>query len=494
MVKRQIPLGDNTYQSTVSAFSAQRCVNMYVVVAQARAINQVALFGTPGITLFTTNSEQLEFVGGVSRGAVVIKNAYYVVIGSILYEVLSSGQALVRGEISGDKRVSMAHNGEKLCIVVPGGTGYEYNTTTRVLTPITSVNYRIADTVCFKDGYFIFTATAGDVFFNSALNDPLTFDALDFGTKEFSPDPIVSCHVNYDEVFVIGSQTTGIYQNIYQNVGGAGFPFQLISGATYEKGTHSKYSPIQWEGAFYFVGGGINEKSSIFRAGSTGEPVRVSTDAIDQEIQKFTPEEISESFSFTYSTDGFSFVGFTFQSIVIPSRTFVFNVTASQLLKTFIWFEQQTGLSDNAWRVSSVNYVYGKFMVSDITNSYIGYLDSNVYTEYLKVILREKVTGPISDIEGAIIVNEIELTMNSGSGGISGQEQYPKVMLDYSDDGAKTWSSEFLMTIGSIGEYFIRVVRRRLGRIPVARHWRFRVTDPVKVAFLRLVMKLTGGN
>lgn len=484
MPKLTLPLGESSYESVSRPFSAQRCINLYADAARENSLSNVALFSLPGVTQFALVGTK------PSRGAAVMDGIYYVVLGNILYSIDNLGVETSRGTITGTKRVSMANNGEKLCIVVPGGDGYQYNATTTTLTEITDPDYRTADTVCFKDGFYIFTATAGDVFFISALNDPLTFDPLDFGTAELAPDPIVACHVGYDELYVVGSESI----EAFQNIGGADFPFQRIPGASFEKGTHSKYSLIQWEGSFYFAGGGENQRTSIFRTAAAAEPVSISTDAIDQEIQKFTLDEIGESFSFTYSINGFSFVGFTFRSINITSKTFVYNIIASKLLNRPIWLEQQSGISDNSWRANSVNFVYDKMLISDEIDGRIGILNSDIYTEYDNVILRSRTTSPFAADGRSIYVSELELTVDSGQGKISGQGENPKIMMDYSDDGARTWSSEFWKNFGKIGEYLHRVVWRRLGRIPAHRVWRFKVTDPVKVVFIKLEAEVTFGR
>jgi hypothetical protein len=478
--KIQIPLGLGSYESTALQFSAQRCINLFAAVAREQSLNETALFGTPGIVSFS------DLGIDKSRGSAVMAGVYYAVSAQTLYSIDQFGVKTSIGTITGDVRIKTAHNGEKLVILVPGGNAYVYNATTDTLVQITDVDFRTSDSVCFKDGFYIFTETNTNVFFNSALNDPLTYDALDFGTAELAPGPIIGCHVNYDELFILKIDNT----EPFQNVGGSGFPFQRIPGASYEKGTHSKYSPIEWEGSFYFLGGGVNEKTTVLRAGETAEPENISTDAIDQEIQKFTVEEISKSFSFTYSLNGFSFVGFTLESINVDPKTFVFNITASKLTGRSIWLEQQSGISDNAWRVSTINNIYNKLIVSDIIDGRIGYLDPDTYTEYGNTILRLKTTGPLSEKSSSLIVSKLELVVNSGVGLITGQGSDPQVMMEFSNDGARTWIGEFWRPIGKIGEYLRRTVWRRLGRVPANRVWSFKVSDPVQVVFIKIIAEV----
>lgn len=479
MPKQTISLGVGSYERPDLPMAAQRCVNLYAAPAQASGISRFSLRGTPGIVSFSSLGS------GKSRGAIVMDGVYYVVSGTSLYSLDRLGNSTNRGTIAGTVRVSMAHNGEKLCIVVPGGNGYVYNATTTTLAQIVDPDYRTSDMVVFKDGYYVFTETGSNVFFNSALNDPLTFAALDFGTAEQSPGDIVAAHANFDEVVILKEDNA----EIFRNVGGSGFPFQRIPGASLEKGCHSKYSPIQWEDSLYFLGGGIREKTAFYRM-SQATPVMISTDAITNEIQKFTRDEISRSFSFSYSIGGYSFVGFTIRSVNIASRTFVYNITGSAALKRPIWFEQQSGVPENAWRIESLDFAYDKLLVSDYADGSIGYLDAGIYTEYGDTIRREKTTPPVYNVGNSFYMAELEAVLRPGQGVISGQGSDPKIMMKFSDDGGFLWSNEFWRTMGKIGEYEKRAVWRRLGRIPSYRIFSFAVSDPVDMGMLDLSARM----
>lgn len=472
----QIPLGAGSYESPHLPFSAQRCINLYQVVAQGQSLNDTALFLSPGVAA-------LGDLGNYpSRGSIVMDGVYYNVNETFLYSIDTDGNETQIGTIAGSARVSMAHNGEKLCIVVPGGNAYVYNKTTDILVQITDPDYTTSDTVCFKDGYYIFTQTDGLQWFISALNDPTNIDALDYDSAELAPDKIVACHASYDEVYILGEWTV----EPFRDTGASPFPFERIQGASLEKGCHAKYTPIQWEGYFYFVGGGINEQSGIYRTTGTNEPQRLSTDAIESEIQKFTTDEIAEAISYTYSVRGYSFVCFTFQSVTIPSKTFVYNVTASQLSGRSVWNEQQTGVSDNYFDVASVDFVYDKLMVSCLSAGKIGYLDVNTFTEFSDEIRRVKINPNITPGTEKFFVNRLELTTDSGTGLISGQGSDPQVMMRFSDDGGRTWTNEFWRPSGKIGQYYRRTVWRRLGYTPHYRCFEFSMSDPVDGAWIRL--------
>jgi hypothetical protein len=475
----KIPLGLGAYESASMPFSAQRCVNMYASIAQDQAWSDAVLFGTPGVVQMGTAGS---LSTDASRGSTKMGGIYYVVNGTDLNTFSSAGTKTTLGTVAGSARVSMAHNGDKLCIVVPGGKAYVYIASTSTFAEITDTDYKASDSVVFSDGYYIFTESDGTNWFVSNLNDPTSIDPLDFGSAELSPDKIVCGFANYDNVFILGETTI----EPFQNIGGAGFPYQRIEGASYEKGCTAKYTPIQWEGAFYFVGAGKNERTSIYRAGGSGEPEKMSTDAIDTEIQNFTAAEISNAYSFTFGINGHSFVGFTFRSIVVTSRTFVFNVTASALSGRRVWFELQSGVDENAWRVASIDFVYDMLVVSDSEDGRIGYLDEDVFTEYGDVLLSEKVTPPVFAEGSSTIFDSLELIIDAGQGLITGQGSDPQIMMDFSDDGGRTWSYELWADLGEIGEYFRQVEWRRLGLTRQTRIARFRISDPIQRTFIKL--------
>ena len=79
----------------------------------------------------------------------------------------------------------------------------------------------------FVSGYFLFT-TDNKRFIISALNDGLSYNPLDVGTAEADPDDIAGVVVHKNQVFMLGTEVTEVFQN---EPVGSGFPFQRIEGA-----------------------------------------------------------------------------------------------------------------------------------------------------------------------------------------------------------------------------------------------------------------------
>jgi hypothetical protein len=374
----------------------------------------------------------------------------------------------------------MADNGTILVIVVPGGDTFVWDGS--ALTQITDPDFQVSDTVSFYRGFFVFTTTDGKQLFVSNLNQPLIFDALDFGSAEGDPDRIITQILNHDELTILGTETS----EVFKLVGGAGFPLAIIPGAFGQKGAHSKYGTIAFDSTFLFIGGGENEKTAVWRKTSSSNSVKISDNAIDTLIQEFTADEIAEAFWMTYTQRGQLLAILTINSSRIPCRSFVYNGTASVLGGKQVWFEYQSGVTDNCWRVNSIVKVYDKFLCGDSIDGRIGFLDKDKNDDYGDVMFRQMSTAPFSQDGVSIFAGEFEATFESGVGLTTGQGSDPIVRYDFSDDGARTFSSEFSRTIGKIGRYEQRSIWRRQGRFPVSRVIRLTITDPVKANLIRI--------
>lgn len=466
-----LPIGGGFYQSESLPLSAQRCINMFPVIPQtANALSKVVLFHTPGLKQFVD-------LAGQHRGAHKMAGIPYFVHGNTLSSVDSLGVVTNIGTISGSGYVSMADNGSKLVVVVPNGDSYVYDGST--LEAIADSDFRLADTVSFKDGYFLFTSSDGAVFFNSALNDPLNYRALDFGTAEINPDRIMSSHVTHNELFIIGEETI----ELYQNIGGSDFPFQRIQGANIQKGSHATFGVIGLDETFAFIGGGKDEKTAIYQVADSSRANKISSAAIDNEIQKFTREEIANARALTYFDRGSQIALFTFESDTIPSRTFAFNATATKLSGIPVWFEFQSGTSDSRWNVSSIVKAYGKILAGT-TIGKVGELDHSTYTDFDETIFRQFAGAPFSNQNEPVFVNKLEMTIEAGVGN-EGQGLNPVVRMDTSING-KTFSSDRPRPLGMIGQYQSRAIWRRLNRVSQYQTFRFTMTDPVKFSVLKL--------
>ena len=465
MPKVILPIANGYYESDSLPISAQECTNFYPNIAQAPALNQETLFGTPGLTQVASASDISN-----CRGAHEMNGVPYFVIGSKLYSMSSSYALTDHGQIAGSGRVSMADNGTQLLLLVPGGNGYIYNHVADTFAQITDADFTAngnPQQVVFIDGFFCLT-TDTKKFIVSALNDGLSYNALDFGTAESDPDEIVAPIVFKNQLFIGGSQTI----EAFQNIGGADFPFQR-TGLFLSKGISSPFSIQSIQDTFVFVGAGTNESPAIW-ALNGNNVAKISTTAIDKELSALTEAQILDIYSWAYAEKGAYFVGFA-----LPGTTLVYDTISKR------WHERKSFVDGSlgAYRVNALVRAYNQLWAGDLVDGRIGLLGQNVYTEYDTEIRRTIVTQPFQNNMDSFVLPELELTVESGVGNSSAAN--PKVGLERSVDG-KIWSDARYRSIGKVGEYNRRVIWNRNGRASRFELFRFTISDPVKPVFIQM--------
>jgi len=475
-----IPIANGFYESESLPISAQECVNWYPNIVQSAGLSQETLFGTPGTNQLATTGA----IAQINRGAHVKNGIPYFVNGNSLYVFSRTVDADLNetfattflGTVEGSGGVSMADNGTQLMILVPGGKGYIYNEAAGTpFVEITDADFTASGApqyVAYVDGYFAVT-TDSKKWIISALNDGLSWDALDFASAESDPDDIVAPVVFRNQIFITGSETTESFQNVPN---GSGFPF-IRSNIFMDKGCFAPLSLISAHNTFMMIGGGINESPAIWQfTGSSFQ--KVSTTAIDNVLSGFSKEIIAASFSFTYADKGAYFIGFTVDDV-----TFVYDVITQR------WHERKSVIDNESirWRINSLVTAYGRVLVGDSQDGRIGELSRDIYTEYGDNIRRVIATQPFSNLGNSVKISMIEVTVESGVG--NSDRTDPVISMDVSDD-AKTFKYERSRPMGKIGEYYRRAVWYKNGRSPRFRILRFKMSDPVKPVIIKLEAKV----
>lgn len=487
-----LDFGGRFYQSDSLPISAQECVNLYLNPVETAAPTQKSLFVTPGLTEITTAGTNT-----VNRGGHVFQSVPYVVNGTSLFRIDRSvdisGVATytsvdVAGGVSlpGTGRVIMADNGsdgDQLCIVLPESStqfnAFIYTKTSNVLVAISDADFDgPVSSVVFVDGFFLFTKQASQKYFTSELRNGLAYLATDFAAAESDPDSLVAAFILNNEPILFGVETS----ETSQNIGGAGFRFQRVEGATRRIGLESKFAIEEINDRMVFLGSGVNETPSIYIS-EGGRPEKISTIPIDNELASYSAEVISNCFSWKYSQSGAQFIGFTFPG----EKTFIFDFTSAE------WHTRESvNTSDEIipYRVSTVMDAYGEILVGDSISNKIGILDKEKFLEY-GANLRRRFISPQLDNDGdPFWIDSIELRGESGVGLTSGQGSDPLILMSFSGNGGRTYSNTISRSIGKIGEYGNNTVWNSLGRFSQSICFKFEVTDPVKWVFTKLVAKV----
>lgn len=479
-----VPFGQ-WYVSESLPIANQEVVNLYLNIPQIATVTALSLLSTPGLEEIA-NAATDEF----GRGFHEFNGIPYSVNGNNLYRIERTFDAFgipsfnavkVNGAVPlpGDGRVIMSDNGVKggqLFIILPEGSNqfnaYIFTESPDTLTQVSDVGFDgPVNGLVYIDGFFLLTKKDGNKFFISNLRDGLAYTATDFADAEVDPDPIRAPFILKGELYIYGSQTI----EPFQNFGGSGFPFGRIEGGVLEKGIDSPFTLQELNGSMVWIGGGVNEQPAIWRS-SGGQPVKISTTAIDNQLRTYSDTDISNAFSVKYSQSGALFVAFT-----IPNEaTFVYDDTTQQ------WHQRESILNDQPvpYRIAHIIDAYGELLVNDTISNKIGLIDKELFTEYGEEIRRRFTLPPIDNGGQPFFNDSIELVGETGVGLTDGTD--PEVLMSFSDNGGRTFNNPQPISFGKIGEFDARAIWTQLGRSSRERMYKFLVSDPVKWAFTKV--------
>ena len=410
-------------------------VNCFLEKPPEGSKSPTAVIRTPGI------EEILTLPTSPIRGMAVHKSTLYVVSGNSLYSINGSNYDTI-GSIPGVNRVEMFSNGAQLGIVADQDL-YVYETT---LAMVTDAGYGGASDATYLDLFGVFVRpNSADFFINSAaapsfpdLND---FNALDYRTAEAQPGNIVAIESDHRELIIL-KEDNG---EIWTNTDNADFTFQPVSNAFIELGCIAKNSLAKADNTVFWL---ANDMTVRRLDGYT--PIRISTHAIENDITKMTTRE--DAFAFSHPFNGHLFYVLTFPT---ENKTFVYDIT------TRLWHERE---SDGVeWRAGHYLYTNNIHYIGDLNTGKLGKINGQVYEDFGEVH-RVSVTSPSISKDGRqIFFARMHVDFEMGRGVLSGQGSDPQAMLQWSDDGGVTWSSEHWRSMGRIGEYSRRSVWWRLG-------------------------------
>lgn len=448
-----LPFGSGSYTLRSKPLSSQRMVNVYLEAAPPDAKTLAANVPSYGVKDFATAGN------GPIRGGLVVNDRLFVVSGTALYLVNSNGVATSLGSIPNADRVVMAGDGTNVFIVT-GGQGFLYNGTS--VAQITDPDFPGAITVWFLDGYLIIIEPSSGRFYVAGPYDPANWNALDFATAESAPDNLVGMVIDHREIFFFGIEST----EIWYNSGDADFPLTRTQSGTLEVGLLSKEACGKIANSVLFV---ANDYTVRMMDGYN--PIIISTTAISQAIEDY---EDKTCHCLTFYESGHAMAAFIF-----AAGCWVYD------LSTKLWHERQSyGL--DTWRPAFTLRAHGKLYVGDSRSNRIGVSDPETFTEWDQPLVASGTAPAISDQNRLIRHGKLELIFEQGVGHITGETD-PLVMLQWSDDGGRTWSNELHRELGKVGAYKTRTIFNRLGAAR-DRVYRYSISSATRRTLIQAVL------
>lgn len=445
-----LPLPFHSYRTRSKKAAQTRLLNCYAIQSPPEGRSPLTIQGMAGIKSFGTIAKAPQ------RAGIQFQDALYTVAGDTFYRVNSAGAATRLGSVGATGRVDIAKNVSQIAILIePDLWVYESGT----LTKVTDADFtsRGAKKMAVLDNYGGFVEPDSGRFFICDLADFTVYDALDFATAEGAPDNLLSIESNSQQFVLFGETSI----ELWDNVGGSGFPFLRVPNGFVECGCGAADSTCTADNTVYWL-----DQDRIFRRLEGITPRRISHDGCEQRWQDYA--RVDDAVAFSYVFDGHTFIVVRFPS---AGATWVYDINTQE------WHERQSYGHDH-WRAAWVVKCYDKTLVGDTQTGNVGQIDANTYTEWSDVLYREATSGVTYAKQKWAFFDRLELDMEVGRGLETGQGSDPQVMLDISNNGGIDFRALPNRSLGTTGQYTKSIHWDGMGRSRERVH-RIRVTDPV---------------
>lgn len=404
-----IPLLSGVAGSETGEFVRTFPLNLEPIIVDS-GISKGQLRAVPGAVQMGTGP-------GPDRGGIFWNGVLYRVMGTSLCSIGADGTLSILGDVGPGLRCWFDYSFDRLAI--GSNSSLFYYTPNDGLSQVTDTDLGVVIDGLWIDGYFM--TTDGTYVIVTELADPTQVQPLKFGSAEEDPDPITGLLKYRDEAYALGRFTI----QTFRNVGGNGFPFETIKGATIPFGCVGPYAKCLFGDGFVFVGGARNEGLNVYAGGQgTAEPIgcRELCDELDALPNSGIVEvEVRGDRAERRLL------------IHLPDQTWVFLITASTAAGMPIWYRIKTDA--NGYRCRNAVDAYGLSIVGDTQSGSFGRLANDDRNHFG--------IDPDWEIETALIYNQGQGAILHGLelSGLPGRGGNGSVFLSTTRDG-ETWSME----------------------------------------------------
>lgn len=480
----QIPIVGQSQKLESVRFNNERTLNWFPAAGPEGGSFPAALLTTPG-----TVSKGTAAAGGPCRGIAKINGNFYGVFANKFYRIDIDGDLDVtfteKGTLDTQSEPLSLATGTRHIVICGGGstTGYVYDADTDGFSTISDANFPGASAVVYVKGFFIFSAPSTQQIFASALNDPTSFDPLDFANASTSSDAVVGLLVHRDDLFVLGQDTIEIWQF---DATLTAFPFAQRSSATIGIGVSAPRACKQvvdgllilsQAGQVFLISGGFSSTGGGYKVDN------LTNEELARDLNQYAVENSNlDPYALTYQ-DG----NRIFYCVGLPRK----NKSYALDLSTGLWHERQATVSglQTVWPHNhALTTDDNQVFVGHYDNGKLYHLSRDYETDDGSLILRSRSSQVIIADNEQVHVSQMELMYDVTGQETTGQGKDPRIMLRYSKDGGRSWGPYVSRLLGKLGEYGTRVRWGPLGR---SRQWAFELScsEPVNITILSAFIK-----
>jgi len=456
-----LPILGGAYKNRSLIAAAQRNVNLYLEKNPPGSQSPVpfTLYPRAGLRKLASAPSF-----GIGRGLYQdTAGQLYAVIGNVVYYIDNTWTYNAIGNIAAGKSiVSMADNGTTILMVDGTPAGYQIDVQSKSFLTISDPAFYGGDHVDYLRTVFTINRPGTRQFYISGSN-AATWDPLDFGAKTSSADPLYTSAALNDQLWLLGTRKG----EVWYFSGDALFPFQQMPGVIIEHGCAAKYSVSQTDKFLHWLTQDKDGKPWIARGASDYSVTRVSTSAIEAEIQNYVKWD--DCVSYTYQQFGHTFVDFVFPSA---------DKTWSIDLSTDEWAEYVSiDVNGNEHRMKGFlsAYCYNTNVMLDWKNGDLYALDPNYFADNIDPIKcvrgfphmgsngsRVIYGGFIADMDVGQVKGmsfDPSVIQSPWSAGFSDgfgpfyEQDVPQIRCRFSNTRGYTWGNRRSRSLGATGQY-----------------------------------------
>jgi len=442
---RRIPFPLASYVHDSLPLSAKRLINLMAEQQPSDARTEAALVPTPGLVpAFTIGTGPIYAINFDLPGRV------YAVSGDHLYRCSFPPAINARFEDMG--YVGNAARPYDLVTIAVGSTAAVVCVPPRAYTcghaengaygadPMHQIggDFPGAATVAHMDGYYAFTDYSDNArFFLSHLLDPSQFDALDFAFSDAMPNVVRRVIGHRGQFWMMGEAG----HEVWYDSGDADFPFRRLQGSTIPYGALTPRSEAVIDGSIWWVGvGGVVYRTNGYKA------ERVSNHAIEAIITQ--GGQVDQAYAYQIG-------GHAIYCIQQGRRTLVYDCATQQ------WHERSSSTDGSLpWRpISACNFGGGALLGDSISGKC--FFPTPFAADDGIAVIRQATLPNLWAGTNRAFCSRLEVEMETG-----GAHAPASVLLEWSDDGARTWTGSRTLSAGGgsvPADYRHRVVTTRLG-------------------------------
>lgn len=456
----QIPILNGIYSDATGDFRTSYPRNL-VPVAKSTGVSTGYLKPADGIVANGAGGP------GIDRGAINWNGKLYRVMGTKLVSVDKVGTVTVLGDVGGAGQVSLDYSFDKLAIASNGILWYWDGAH---LTSVTDSDIGVVKDVKWIGGYY--TTTDGTFIAVTDLDNPYSVNPLKYGSLT-SPETLFAIDELRNEMYAFARYTI----EVFDNIGGINFPFQVNQGAQVPKGIIGTHAYCSIGDTFIFLGSGFGEAPGVYML-VPGDTQKLSTREIDRLLLDYTEAQLATVVVETKVDRNHQFVLFH-----LPDQCLVYDTIGSKLLGEPVWFPLTSSIvGKGTYRARNFSWCYDQWNVGDPTSNSLGITSDSVSTHYGQTIGWDFATLVLYAEGNGAIVHELELVALTGRVA-AGTD--PVIWTQYSLDG-ETWSVERSARAGRQGQRAQRICWRTQGKFQSTRIQRFRGTSDAHLSFARL--------